>query len=247
MMNNYEEFPKRLSKIRDKIYTACQRAGRDDAERICLVAVSKRFPVEAIEIAIRCGLNTFGENYVQEGVSKVNYIREKGYNDIKWHFIGHLQKNKVRPSVDAFDVIETVDSIALLKRINRIAGERKRRIRCLVQINISRDPQKSGIIPEDAHDFFSSILNEIELCNVTVCGLMTILAKSSSVNEIRGWYRSLKALRDELMSRFSTDNIRLSELSMGMSNDFEIAIEEGATIVRIGQALFGEREGAQRA
>lgn len=228
----------KIDAVKRTIEEACLRSGRVPQD-VLLVAVTKRFPEEVVEAAWENGLRAFGENYVQEGVKKIQGLKEKGITP-EWHLIGHLQKNKARQAIRHFDWIETVDSKELLGRISRIAQEEKRRIRCLIQVNISMDPGKSGILPGDVEDILRYAAN-LEDSPVSIEGLMTITRYSQDPEAARKWFRALRELRDTIMES-GTLPFNLKHLSMGMSNDYPVAIEEGATIVRVGQALFGPRE-----
>ncbi len=227
-----------IQKVKTEIEDALSRARRDPND-VTLVAVSKRFPEEVVEQAVTLGLRVFGENYVQEGVRKVKFFRGRG-TDISWHLIGHLQKNKAKSAIEYFDWIETVDSIELVKRLDRVAEGLNKDIQCLIQVNISMDPGKSGLHPHEVRAFFKILRDEIQLRHVKIKGLMTIPQYSRDPDDSRKWYRELRELRDRLLDDFG-DYFELCELSMGMSHDFKVAIEEGATFIRVGQALFGPR------
>lgn len=228
----------RLKKIKTEIEDALSRARRDPND-VTLVAVSKRFPEEVIEQALALGLRVFGENYVQEGGRKVKFFRGR-CQDMTWHLIGHLQKNKAKSAIEYFDWIETVDSIELVKRLERVADGLNKDIQCLIQVNISMDPGKSGLHPQQVRPFFKTVRDEIQPKRVKIKGLMTIPQYSEDPCDSRKWYRELRELRDRLLDDFG-DHFELCELSMGMSHDFKVAIEEGATFIRVGQALFGPR------
>ncbi len=228
---------KRLEDIRDRIQAAAARAGRDPS-RVTILAVSKKKPAEMVRHLYGCGQRSFGENYVQEAVAKIQEL-----SDIRagaeWHFIGHLQRNKAKLAVQYFDCIETVDSMRLAKTLDRHAGELGRVMNCLIQVNIGEDPAKAGVAPGSLAELLASVQ---KLSFLRVKGLMTIHPWSSTRDEARDWFRRLRRLRDRVSAESSLTGVSLRELSMGMSRDFEEAVEEGATIVRIGTALFGPRE-----
>ncbi len=226
-----------LKNIRARVDKAALRAGRDPGE-IKILAVSKKKPAGMVRDLFNCGQSSFGENYVQEAVAKIQELSDiRG--QIQWHFIGHLQRNKSRLAAEYFDLVETLDSFRLAKALDRQAQELGRMIDCLVQVNIGRDPAKSGVEPEELGDLLGEVSS---LSSLRVRGLMTIHPWSASSQEARRWFRELRLLRDKTLSRGLPEGMRLDELSMGMSRDFEEAVEEGATIVRIGTALFGPRD-----
>ena len=228
----------RIERVRQEIQEACERAGRSPKE-VKLVAVSKRFPAERVEEAAHFGLNVFGENYVQEAVKKIDLLRSKGIS-LEWHLIGHLQKNKVKQAVRYFDWIETIDSIPLLEKVVYQASKIDKTVNCLVQVNISKDLGKAGLHPEELRDFFTQALKRVDPSRVRLMGLMTITKYTPQPEGARPWFKALRLLRDELVGEFG-GGLDLPHLSMGMSNDYSVAIEEGATIVRVGQAIFGPR------
>jgi pyridoxal phosphate enzyme (YggS family) len=217
-----------------RIADACARAGRD-AAGVTLVAVSKTVPPEALRDAVAAGLDLLGENRVQEAVAKVPKVP-----DARWHLVGPLQSNKAHPALEVFDAIESVDSVKLARRLDRLVPETRpgRRYPILVEVNVDRDPAKAGFAP----DALDAALGEIvELPHLDVRGLMTVGRLTSDRDEARGTFASLRELAERCRSRWPELG---PELSMGMSDDFELAIEEGATIVRVGRALFGERPDA---
>ena len=228
---------RRINEILARIHAVAAKR-RGPARAVKLVAVTKKFPPEVIEAAWRHGLHVFGENYVQEAVAKIEALNARGY-EFEWHFIGHLQKNKAKRAVEYFDWIETVDSMDLLNRLIRLATVMKKEINTLVQVNISGDPGKAGLLPQDCLPFFREVADK-DLGPLRVRGLMTITRFHEDPEEARQWFRGLRELRDRLVDSLR-NAMPLEHLSMGMSNDFEVAIEEGATIVRVGQALFGPR------
>jgi pyridoxal phosphate enzyme (YggS family) len=213
-----------LRAIRKRIAAACASAGRDPAE-VTLVAVSKTFPPEAIVEAVRDGVTDIGENRVQEAAAKAPAVSAAGVRP-RWHLVGHLQSNKARAALELFDVIESVDSVELGERIGRLA---QRPIDVLLEVNVAGETSKFGLMPEDTP---AAVRDLAAVPNLNVRGLMTVAPLVDDAEKVRPVFRQLRALRDEL---------GLAELSMGMSGDFEVAIEEGATIVRVGRAIFGER------
>jgi len=220
-----------LDEIRQRIARAAQRSGRS-VDDVRLIAASKRQPVAAIEMLIAHGQRDFGENQMQEAIEKIGQLQEQA---VEWHFIGHLQSNKSRHAGSAFDWVHTVDSIKLARRIAASAVEAERTVRILLQINISGDPAKHGINPGDLFPLVD-ILFEEQPVGVQVCGLMTIGRRNATETESRAAFADLRLLLEQCRERFGES---FSELSMGMSRDFELAVEEGATMLRIGTALFG--------
>ena len=220
-----------LNEIQRRITAACDRCGRNPSE-VTLVAVSKTMSVVRIEEAMDAGITTFGENRIQEAWQKYQAISQR----VHWHFIGHLQTNKAKRAVQFADVIEAVDSYHLAAEIDKRARELDRRVEIYVQVNTSGEYQKSGVSPEEAVAFVDQIS-----CfkNLDVTGLMTIGAFLPDPEQVRPNFTRLRQLRDMIND---SDRVqKLSHLSMGMTDDFEVAIEEGATVIRIGRALFGER------
>ena len=223
-MLSRDEIRANVAAVNARIEAACARAGRK-RDDVTLVAVSKTFPAEAIEYAVAAGITHVGENRVQEARDKKSLIAAEG-GGATWHLIGHLQSNKAKDAVKIFDVIETVDSLSLAEKIARAAEAQGKRQDVLLQINVGREEQKSGARPEDA----ASIAKQIAaMDSLLLRGLMTIPPEDDNP---RRWFREMSAIRNDL---------GLKEVSMGMSHDYEIAIEEGSTIVRVGRAIFGAR------
>ena len=221
-----------LAAVTERMRQAALRCGRNPGE-IRLVAVSKTVSPEKIREAINAGVTILGENYIQEARKKIEEIG----GAIEWHFIGHLQSNKVKYAVDLFTMIHSVDSVSLAEELNRAAEKRNKIIPVLVQVNISGEETKSGINPEET----ARLLTELSsMDRLSVRGLMTMPPWFENAEDARPYFAALRNLRDEL-SHMNIKNITLRELSMGMSGDFEVAIEEGATLVRVGTALFGPR------
>jgi PLP dependent protein len=224
-----------LAEARDRVLVridaACARAGRDPGD-VTLVAVSKTVPAARLRAAVAAGLTTLGENRVQEAEGKVGEV-----GGAAWHLVGPLQKNKARRALEVFEVIESVDSVALADRLDRLAGDVRPdgRFPVLLEVNIDADPAKSGFALADLERSISAVL---ELSRLDVRGLMTIGRLVDRAEDARPTFAALR----ELSARLRAADDRLGpDLSMGMTDDFEIAVEEGATIVRVGRALFGER------
>jgi hypothetical protein len=219
-----------LERVRANIAAAAQKTGRS-ADDVRLVAVSKTHPAESVREAHQAGQKLFGESRVQEARAKIPELP----SGIEWHFIGHLQKNKIRHALPLFDLFHSVDSLALARDIDRIAEEAGSRPRVLLEVNVSGEGSKFGFRPETIH---AEIENLLALHRLTIEGLMTIPPLAPEAEGSRKYFVQLRELRDELQTKF---DIQLTELSMGMTNDYLIAIEEGATMVRVGTAIFGER------
>jgi pyridoxal phosphate enzyme (YggS family) len=202
---------------------------------VCLVAVSKTKPVEDIEELYDLGQRDFGENYVQELVDKA----EKLPKDIRWHFIGHLQTNKVKLIAPFVQLIHGVDSLKLLKEINKQAEKNNRIIDCLLQVHIAQEETKFGLDEEELNSVMTEVVN-LQMANVRICGLMGMASFTEDMDKVRNEFKKLKTIFDN-HAKLPTPNSRLLTLSMGMSSDYTVAIEEGSNMVRIGSLLFGER------
>jgi len=224
----------RIARVRRSVTEAAQRANRR-LDEITLVAVSKTHPAASSEAAISEGLTDFGENRVQEAEQKIPSI---GRHAAKWHLIGHLQSNKARRAVELFDVIHSLDSSALAQRLNRICEEIEREsLPVLIQVDLGHETTTTGV-DEQA---LSEIVDVVRGCpRLQLTGLMTLPPFFDEAERARPYFRRLRKLRDKLQAHGAFEN-RAGELSMGMTHDFAIAIEEGATIVRVGTAIFGER------
>jgi PLP dependent protein len=223
-------FSSRWQEIRERIAAATARSGRP-VDSVTLCAISKTFPAEAIADAYAIGQRDFGENRVQELLSKAPALPP----DIRWHLIGTLQSNKVRKILGVASLVQTVDRLDLAQDLSRIARELGKTISLLLQVNVSRDPAKAGFAPEVIR---SALPRLAVLPHLRITGLMTIPRLVETAEESRPDFAALRELRDELQTRHAYP---LPHLSMGMSSDYEVAIEEGATIIRVGSALFGER------
>ena len=220
-------------RVREQIARAAERAGRS-AEDVTLIAVSKTFDPTTVQQAVDEGALDLGENRVQEALTKVAAIR----GAVRWHLIGHLQSNKARQAVETFDVIHSIDSSQLVERLDRIAGEVGRRPKVLVQVDIGHEPTKAGADEQN----LPGILDILDSArNLDFCGLMTLPPYFDSPEGTRPYFKRLHDILDGI-NRGRAANRKLTELSMGMSHDFETAIEEGATMVRVGTAVFGSRE-----
>ena len=231
MIIPYEEFCRRVETVRADIAAACVRAGRAPAE-VVLLPVTKSHPVAAVDYAARYGLPAVGENRVQEGVDK----RAQTTATVRWELIGHLQSNKARLAATHFDRVQSVDSEKLLRLLDRAAGEVGKVLPVLLQINAGRDPAKFGAELEDAPRLLDAAL---ALGHLRVEGLMTIAPLTDDTSAAPRTFAALRELRDRLAGETGAP---LRELSMGMSGDFAVAIAAGSTQVRVGTALYGERE-----
>ncbi len=221
-----------LKRVREKIAKAASKVGRNPQD-VQLVSVSKTVDIKRIKQAIEAGATILGENYIQEAKKKIEEIGQ----DVRWDFIGHLQSNKVKYAVDLFEMIHSVDRLSLAQEINKAAEKKKKQVRILVQVNISGEEAKSGIDPGGV----ISLVREIaSLPNLSLEGLMTMPPYFDDPDKARPYFTSLRELRDKILME-NIEGISLKELSMGMSGDFGVAIEEGSTLIRVGTAIFGER------
>lgn len=223
-----------LSEVRRRIAAAAERAGRDPAE-VKLVAVTKTHPAEVLREAIAAGAHALGENKVQEAEGKIG---ELGRDAAEWHLIGHLQSNKARKAVRLFDVIHSVDSLELAERLERMCVEEAReKLSVLVQVDLAGEESKSGV----SVDGLLRTAEFLRTCGrLSFDGLMVLPPFFDEAEATRPYFKNLRDIRDELLAQGAFANGR-GELSMGMTNDFEVAIEEGSTIVRVGTAIFGSR------
>ncbi len=223
-----------IGEVRQRIAEAAQRSGRSAVD-VRLIAVSKCQPVAAIEALIARGQRDFGENQMQEATDKIGQLQGR---PVEWHFIGHLQSNKTRHVGANFSWVHTVDTARLARRIAASAEEAGRVVKVLLQVNISSDPAKHGIEQDELFPLVDTLLEE-QLKTVRLCGLMTIGQRGAGEAESRATFAGLRTLLEHCRQRFGDS---FTELSMGMSDDFELAVEEGATMPRIGTALFGRRD-----
>jgi pyridoxal phosphate enzyme (YggS family) len=232
---SFDELRERLDDVRRRIET-CAQQSRRDPEEITLVAVSKTHPPSLLERAIEAGVTDLGENRVQEAEAKITEI---GRRRARWHLIGHLQANKARRAVTLFDVIHAVDSVQLARRLDRLCVEEKRdELPVMIQVDLADEETKSGV-DEDELPELVTVITSCE--RLRLRGLMTLPPFFEDAEHVRPYFRRLRELRDALGSRMDFGAGGRGELSMGMSHDYEVAIEEGATLVRIGTAIFGER------
>jgi len=222
--------------VRERIAAAAKRAGRATSE-ISLMAVSKTFPPAAIREAYEAGLRLFGENRVQEFAGKIEAVLD--LPEAEWHLIGHLQTNKAGRAAELFSAIDSVDSAKLAAKLNSSAEKLGKRLPVLVEINVGGEAQKSGVRAGEELEELLRVLPELQ--NVEVRGLMTVPPFTGDPEGARPFFRALRKVRDQIRSR-GKKGIGMDVLSMGMSHDFEVAIEEGSTCVRVGSAIFGERE-----
>ena len=215
--------------VAERISWAAARAGRR-LEEVKLIAVTKTVDIESIREAIEAGVRVFGENYVQEAKEKIAAVG----HGVEWHMTGHLQKNKARDAVNLFDMVQTIDSLELAMELDKRAGAAGKIMSGLIEVNVGEEESKSGIRREELLTFLNSIKG---LSHLSIKGLMTIPPYFDNPGDVRPYFRMMRDLRDKA----NNDGFPLTELSMGMSHDFEVAVEEGATMVRIGTAIFGER------
>jgi len=223
-----------LETIRRRMATAAAQSGRS-VDEIRLIAVSKTQPVTAIQTLVDLGIRDFGENRIQEAQGKIEYFRNNGLN---WHFIGHLQANKTRHIPGNFGWVHTIDSVKLAGRLSAaMAQHGSQPIRVLLQVNVAADPAKHGLLADELYPTVDTLMQQA-LPGIDLCGLMTLGFQGATEGETRASFATLRELLAGCRQRFGDS---FGELSMGMSGDFEIAIEEGATLVRVGTALFGRR------
>jgi hypothetical protein len=228
-----------IADVRERITAAARRAGRDPGE-ITLMAVSKTFAVEHIREAYADSLRVFGENRVQEFIGKAAALRN--LRDAEWHMIGHLQSNKAAAAAELFTAIDSLDSLRLAEKLNASAEKLGKKLGVLIEINVGGETAKSGLAP-DSGDLEDLLMAAPGLDHLELRGLMTIPPFTEDAQEARPYFRQLRALRDQIAAQ-RLPAVRVDVLSMGMSHDFEIAIEEGSTCVRVGTAIFGPRKGS---
>jgi len=224
----------RLKQIAKRIRQAAESCDRD-ADSVRLVAVSKTIAADIVKEAIEAGVTILGENYIQEARDKFKALVQY---PVSWHFIGHLQSNKAKYAVRLFDLIHSVDSLKLARELDKQAGKLDKIQQILVQVNISAEDTKSGVSTDEAPRLIAEIS---QLKNLAVKGLMTMPPYFYQPEKVQPFFAALHDLRDQIREQ-SLPNVPLDELSMGMTGDFEVAIKEGATLVRIGTAIFGERQ-----
>ncbi len=219
-----------VENVREQIAQAVAKAGRTAGD-IELVAITKTHPAEKVREAIEAGQTLFGESRVQEARAKIPELP----SNVRWHFVGHLQKNKIRHALPLFELFHSVDSLALAQEMNRIAADEGMHPRVLLEVNVAGEGSKFGFAPERLRAEIESLL---ALQRLSILGLMTIPPLADKAEPSRRYFVQLRELRDRLQMEFHVD---LPQLSMGMTQDFPIAVEEGATLVRVGTAIFGER------
>lgn len=222
----------RIEEVEERIQEACRRAGRDRSE-VTLIAVSKTKPAEVLKEAYDLGIRVFGENKVQELTEKYEVLPK----DIRWHMIGHLQTNKVKYIADKVELIHSVDSLKLAETIEKEAAKRNRTIDILVEVNVAEEESKFGLRVEEVIPFIEKVAG---FSHINVRGLMTIAPFVENPEKNRSVFADLRKLSVDITEK-NIDNVNVSILSMGMTNDYEVAIEEGATMVRVGTGIFGAR------
>lgn len=231
--NQLEYLSENLTRVRARIAEAASRAGRSPDE-ITLVAVSKTKPLELVQLAYTLGVTNFGENRVQEAQTKIAAFQPQG---LSWHMIGHVQTNKASKVVSLFDSVQSVDSLHLAQALSQHASQQGKHLTILLEVNVAGEASKTGIPLAEASTVAQQI---VSLPGLSVEGLMTVAPLVQNPEEVRPVFRALRALRKRLQTEVPQS--RWEQLSMGMTDDYPIAIEEGATIVRVGRAIFGERE-----
>jgi PLP dependent protein len=224
-----------LERVHEQIAQAAAKAGRTPDE-VKLVAITKTHPAERIREAVEAGHTLFGESRVQEARAKIPELP----SNLRWHFVGHLQKNKVRHALPLFEMFHGIDSLELAREINRVADEEGAHARALLEVNVAGEGSKFGFSPDQLHNEIEMLL---DLPRLTFEGLMCIPPLSEKAESSRRFFVQLRELREQLQNNCS---ITLSHLSMGMTNDYVVAVEEGATLVRVGTAIFGERSKRQK-
>jgi pyridoxal phosphate enzyme (YggS family) len=228
-----------LNWVRQRINAAASRAGRR-SEDIALMAVSKTFPADSIREAYEAGLRVFGENRVQEFAGKIDSLRD--LHDAEWHLIGHLQTNKSARAVELFAAVDSVDSLRLAQKLDASAQQLGKKLKVLIEVNVGGEAAKSGVAP-DSRELEEILLAAPDLAHLDFQGLMTVPPFTDDPQQARPYFRRMLDLRDQIAAR-RLPAIAMNVLSMGMSHDFEVAIEEGSTCVRVGTAIFGERANA---
>jgi len=218
----------KIEKIKGIIADTALSCGKKP-EDVLLIAVTKKKSMETVKEAVQCGAGNFGENYIQEAEEKFNAIGRK----VKWHFIGHLQKNKVKKAARIFDMIETVDSVEIAEAINKASAAINKKMPVLIEINSGREKDKSGVFPENAETLIKNLSG---FSNIKITGLMTMAPLLKNPEDYRPYFKNTKELFDRIKSAAD-----IEYLSMGMSDSYRIAIQEGANLVRIGTAIFGPR------
>jgi pyridoxal phosphate enzyme (YggS family) len=224
----------KIEQIRSTVQQAALRSGRNP-DAVKIIAVSKHVSATRVAAAQSCGQILFGENYLQEAVEKISQVAEP----VIWHFIGHVQSNKAATVAELFQMVQTVDRLKIATALNNHAERINKQLDVLIQVNVGREPQKSGVVPENTEGLLRDLQS---LPYLRVCGLMTMPPYGRDPEKSRPWFRALKQLAVQLAEEelfYDNNNV---ELSMGLSGDFAVAVEEGATMIRIGTAIFGERK-----
>jgi hypothetical protein len=230
LQSSVENVAENLERVRARIAEAAKKAGRA-IEEIELVAISKTHEAEKVRLAFEAGQQLFGESRVQEARAKIPLLPSAA----RWHFVGRLQRNKVRHALPLFELFHSVDSLDLARDLDRVAADEGLRPRILLEVNVAGEGSKIGFAPEKLHEQMEALL---EFPRLTIEGLMTIPPLAPEAEASRKYFAKLRELRDEFATQFQ---ISLPQLSMGMTGDFAVAIEEGATLVRVGTAIFGQR------
>jgi len=225
------EVQSRLDEVQGRIEAACKRSGRN-VDGVKIVAVTKTFGPDAVAEAAECGMKIIGESRIQEAKQKIQFCP----GNLEWHMIGHLQRNKVKDAVSLFRMIHSVDSLRLLETVNSVSAAAGVSMPVCLEVNVSGEGSKFGMKPDEV---FTVLENSTSLMNVDVVGLMTVPPFTPDPQGARPFFAALRELRDKCREK---TGVPLDELSIGMSNDFEIALEEGATLVRLGSVLFGDRK-----
>jgi PLP dependent protein len=225
-----------IAQVRKRIAATSQHSGRNSDE-ITLMGVSKTFPAESIREAYAAGLRVFGENRVQEFAGKVDALHD--LPDAEWHLIGHLQTNKAAKAAELFDAIDSVDSVRTAEKLNTFAQAATKALSVLIEMNVGGESAKSGL-PPDSDELEKILQSAPRWSNLNIRGLMTVPPYSEDPESARPYFRQLRQLRDSIAAR-ALPKVEMNTLSMGMSHDFEVAIEEGSTCVRVGTAIFGAR------
>jgi hypothetical protein len=228
----YEYIASNIDRVKEHIKKAAERSGRS-ADDIVLIAVTKTIDVERIKAAVNCGIKDLGENRVQELTAKYPYISD----DVRWHMIGRLQTNKVKYIIDKVSLIHSVDSLKLLKEIDKRSEIANRIMDILIEVNVAGEASKGGVAVEDVIDF---VKQSASFENIRIKGLMTVAPQADDPEIVRPYFVQMNDLSYKI-KKLKLDNVEMKYLSMGMSGDFEVAIEEGSNMVRIGTAIFGER------
>jgi PLP dependent protein len=234
--NSPRSIAENIARTQERIAAAARRAGRNPRE-ITLMGVSKTFPAESIRAAYEAGLRVFGENRVQEFAMKATVVRD--LHDAEWHLIGHLQTNKAAKAAELFDAVDSVDSVRTAEKLNALAKSASKTLSVLIEINVGGEQAKSGVAV-NSDDLDQILQGAPRWSNLTIQGLMTVPPYTEDREGSRNYFRQVRQIRDSIAER-SLPHIGMAVLSMGMSHDFEVAVEEGATCVRVGTAIFGER------